>query len=67
MTTTLWIDAQAYQPLRSVMTTRGGPGNALRETDTTRYQILPATPANLNLLTPPIPADFTQVPSSPHF
>ncbi len=31
------------------------------------YQILSATPANLDLLTPPIPAGFTRTASSPHF
>ncbi len=41
----------------------------LLETDTTEFQILPATPAILDLLAPPIPAGFTQAcfarPGSP--
>jgi hypothetical protein len=64
---TLWVDARTYQPLRSVGTMRAGPSGVLLETDTTEYQILSATPANLDLLTPQIPADFTPTPSSSHF
>jgi hypothetical protein len=67
VTTTLWVDARTYVPLRSVLTMRAGPANRLLETDTTDYQILPATAANLNLLTPPIPAGFRQTASSPNF
>jgi hypothetical protein len=36
-------------------------------TATTAYQILPASPANLNLLTPPIPPGFTRIARSPNF
>jgi hypothetical protein len=39
----------------------------LLETDTIEYHILPATPANLNLLKPPIPPGFTRTATSPHF
>jgi hypothetical protein len=67
VTTTLWVDARTYQPLRSVMTTRAPRQDVLLETDTTQYQILPATPANLGLLTPPIPPGFTRTATSPHF
>ncbi len=55
MTTALWVDAQTYLPMRSVATLRAGPDDVPLETETTEYQILPATPANLNLLTPPVP------------
>ncbi|HEY6311208.1 MAG TPA: hypothetical protein VIY52_10445 [Streptosporangiaceae bacterium] len=65
--TTLWVDAQSYVPLRSVDIMRAGPNHSLLGTDTTDYQILPATPANLDLLNPPIPAGFRQTATSPHF
>ena len=65
-TTTLWVDHQTYLPLRSVMTMRRPPGG-IPQTVTTDYQILPFTPANLNLLTPPVPAGFTRTAKSPHF
>lgn len=64
--TTLWVDARTYQPLRSVSIQRGPHGTPLL-TSTTDLQILPATPANLRLLTPPIPAGFTRTAASPHF
>jgi hypothetical protein len=66
-TTTLWVDARTYLPLRSAGTMRAGRHGTLLQTDTTEYQILPATPANLDLLTPPIPAGFTRTARSPHF
>ena len=66
-TSTLWVDDQTYVPLRSVTTMGGGPGGTPLQTVTTDYQILPATPANLNLLTPPIPAGFTRTATSPRF
>jgi hypothetical protein len=80
MTTRLWVDARTYLPLRSVTTQWIGhshlqvngkpvaPGRRLAlSTDTTQYHILPATPANLALLTPPIPAGFTRTAHSSHF
>jgi len=67
VTTTLWVDAQTYQPLRSVATTRAALHDLLITAATTEYHILPATPANLDLLSPPIPAGFTRTASSPHF
>jgi hypothetical protein len=66
-TSTLWVDDQTYLPLRSVLTMRGRPGGIPFQTVTTEYEILPATPANLNLLTPPIPAGFTRTATSPRF
>ncbi len=59
MRTTLRVDARTCLLLRSVAIMRAGPGDVLFQTVTTEYQILPATPANLGLLTPPIPAGFT--------
>jgi len=83
ITARLWVDARTYRPLRSVTTQwigpsghhsievngkRVAPGRRLALfTDTTQYHILPATPANLALLTPPIPAGFTRTAHSPHF
>jgi len=69
VTTTLWVDARAYVPLRTVTTTRATAGarHVLLETDTMEYQILPATPASLDLLKPPIPPGFTRTATSPHF
>jgi hypothetical protein len=67
VTTILWVDARTYQPLRSIVTMRAQHRDTLLETDTTQYQVLPATPANLRLLTPPIPAGFTRSAKSPNF
>jgi hypothetical protein len=67
LTTTLWVDAQTYQPLRSASTTKVPQQAAPLESDSVQYRILPATPANLALLTPPIPPGFTRTPTSPHF
>jgi hypothetical protein len=69
VTTTLWVDARTYVPLRTVTTTRAASGarDVLLETDTMDYQILPATPANLDLLKPPIPPGFTRTATSPNF
>jgi hypothetical protein len=69
VTTTLWVNAQTYQPLRSVQATRVDVGarDVPLETDTMEYQILPATPANMDLLSPPVPAGFTRTATSPNF
>jgi hypothetical protein len=67
VTTTLWVDARTYRPLRSVATTRARHRDVPLETDTTQYQVLQATPANLDLLNPPIPPGFTRTASSPNF
>jgi hypothetical protein len=53
--TTLWVDARTYLALRAVL--RSPNGTSI----TVDYQILPATPANLKLLNPPIPAGFRRV------
>jgi hypothetical protein len=65
--TILWVDARTYQPLRSVATMRAPLNDAVLQSDTMRYQVLPATPANLDLLTPPIPAGFTRTAASSCF
>ena len=65
--TTLWVDAGTYLPLRSVSTMRAGPRHAPLESETTTFEILPATPANVALLAPPIPPGFTRTATSPHF
>lgn len=62
--TTLWVDAKTYQPLRTSSSLRVGA--APFQTSTAQYQILAATPANLGLLTPPIPAGFTHT-ATPHY
>jgi len=57
----LWVDASTYLPLREIVNLPvGGPGKTITTTDQTNYELLPATPANLALLSPPIPAGFTQ-------
>jgi hypothetical protein len=59
----LWVDASTYLPLHDV-TTFGPPGGTTDAVED--FQYLPATPANLAKLTPPIPAGFRQVtPPSP--
>jgi hypothetical protein len=65
--TTLWVDARTYLPLRSVSTARRGPGAGPVHTISTDYQVLPATTANLGLLTPPIPAGFRRTATSARF
>jgi hypothetical protein len=80
MTTRLWVNARTYLPLRSVTTEwirhshlvvngkRIAPGRRLTlSTDTTQYQILPATRAHLAFLSPPVPAGFTRTAHSPHY
>jgi hypothetical protein len=66
LATTLWADARTYRPLRAVSALRARHGRLI-ETDTTDFRLLPATRANLRLLTPPIPAGFTRTARSPHF
>jgi hypothetical protein len=69
-TWTMWVDAHSYTPLRATRTMqirmRGGH-DVMMNTWAAQYQLLPATPANLNLLNPPIPAGFHRVPRSPNF
>lgn len=57
----LWVDASTYLPLREVAHVPvGGSGQTITTTDQTDYELLPATPANLAMLTTPIPSAFTQ-------
>ena len=58
----LWVDASTYLPLHDV-TTFGPPGMATHAVED--FQYLPATPANLALLTPPRPAGFKKVTPAP--
>jgi hypothetical protein len=60
---TLWVDATTYLPLRETFND-DSPG--MDTIGTIYYEYRPATPANLALLTPPIPAGFRQVhPAAP--
>jgi hypothetical protein len=61
-TTDLWVDARTYQPLRDSSTMRVALRNREEtlQTQTTDFRILAATPANLRLLSPPIPPGFTR-------
>jgi hypothetical protein len=60
-TSYLWVDASSYLPLREIVNVPvGGPGKLITTIDQTDYQLLPPTPANLALLTTPIPTGFTQ-------
>lgn len=59
--TYLWASARTYLPLREIATIPvGGPGRMTTTTMRTDYELLPAAPANLAKLTPPIPAGFRQ-------
>jgi hypothetical protein len=57
-TSHLWVDAATYLPLRE--TDFYGPSGMV-STGTLDFEYLPATPANLAKLTPPIPAGFKRV------
>jgi hypothetical protein len=60
----LWVDARTYLPLQAVTTLRDAHGKVI-DSETTRYQVLPATAANLALLKqPPAPVGFTRTPLS---
>jgi hypothetical protein len=60
-TSYLWVDAGTYLPLRELDTILvGGPGKMITTVDRTVYTMLPATPANMALLTVPIPRGFTR-------
>jgi hypothetical protein len=56
---TLWVDAATYLPLRLMSTSLLRHGYT--DNTTVHYQLMPATPANLAKLTPPIPAGFRKV------
>jgi hypothetical protein len=63
---TVWIDASTYLPIKSVsIMSVGTPG----QTITTGYQMLPATPGNLASLNVLVPTGFTKTatpPAHPH-
>ncbi len=71
-TRTLWVSDRTYLPVRALSSfTEGTRGTKGFTTDiiAVSYKFLPATPANLALLKPVIPAGFTQTakpPSYPH-
>ena len=59
----LWVDASTYLPLRE---TSDNGSTGFDTVGTSDYEYLPATPANLAKLTPPIPAGFKRVyPATP--
>lgn len=69
-TTTLWVDATTYVPLRMVSTqtvTTQATGTRTIDTTTLTYQMIPATAASLKALTPPIPAGFTRAKQLPGY
>jgi len=58
----LWVDASTYLPLRE---TSDIGSTGFDTVGTSDYEYLPATPANLAKLTPPIPAGFKRVDPKP--
>ena len=58
----LWVDASTYLPLRE---TSDDGSTGFDTVGTSDYEYLPATPANLAKLTPPIPAGFKRVYPAP--
>jgi hypothetical protein len=62
----LWVDAATYLPLKSSFDSKvGRPGHYIDSGEETRFDTLPATKANLALLSPPIPAGFKQTVAPP--
>jgi hypothetical protein len=62
LTKTLWVDARTYVPLQVAFTVVNGTAIT---SNTVKYQVLPATSANLGLLVPPVPAGFTRTTTAP--
>ena len=62
----LWVDARSYELLQSAIATSTPEGKLGLHPPVTYYHYLPATKANLALLTPPIPAGFTRTRQPPH-
>jgi hypothetical protein len=63
-TTLLWVDATTYMLLQ-VVTTSSDRTASNEAHNSLEYRVLPATQANLSLLTPVIPAGFTHVTKRP--
>ena len=61
---TVWVDATSYLPVRSRLSAPVGDGS-VTTTSTVDYDFLPATPANLALLTPIVPPGYTQTAAPP--
>jgi hypothetical protein len=59
----LWVDASTYLPLRD---TSDIGSTGFDTVGTIDYEYLPATPANLAKLAPPIPAGFKRLYPAPH-
>jgi hypothetical protein len=57
LTKTLWVDTRTYVPLQVAFSVTNGTAIT---SNIVKYQVLPATSANLGLLVPPIPAGFTR-------
>lgn len=58
----LWVDAATYLPIRLTQSSLSKPSQVNVTVD---FQFLPATPANLAKLTPPIPSGFKRVAPPP--
>lgn len=66
VTRTLYISATTYLPIEETdvthLSSQGVPGSAADQTESSTFQWLPVTPANLALLRPPaVPAGYTRV------
>lgn len=65
-TRTLYLSAKTYLPIKETdvthLTSQGVPGSAADQTESSTFQWLPVTPANLALLQPPaVPAGYARV------
>jgi hypothetical protein len=60
-TSTVWVDASTYLPIKSVSQSSG----RTTQTITTDYQMLPSTPSNMASLNVPVPAGFTRTATPP--
>jgi hypothetical protein len=63
-TTFLWVDATTYALLQMVTTSSYRNGDKVGH-NSLEYRVLPATQANLALLNPVVPAEFTRVSKRP--
>jgi AcrR family transcriptional regulator len=60
---TLYVDARTYMPVEYVVNLPASKGNW--EQVLTEFQVLPASPANLARITPPVPAGFSRTRRAP--